>query len=263
MRSSSQHGNPTSSYLWRNVMPHLEDWAASSPATSSAWGRRASFPTRPRRYHFAEQQPPFALWDALDLGDNVVLVLHDWGSALGFHWSQSAPATASRHRLHGGIVKPITWDEFPRRVRAGLRRVPLPAGEEMVLERQHVRRGSAAGAIMRTLTDEEMDHYRAPFARPGEGRRPTPRGLATSPIDGGRADVTAIVRDYGAWLETSTVPKLVNAEPGSLMRGAVRDSRADLPNLTEVTVPGTHFIQEDRPHEIGTAIAQFVQELRR
>ena len=261
-----QHGNPTSSYLWRNVMPHLEGLGRLVACDLVGMGSSGKLPdSGPGRYHFAEQcDHLFALWDALDLGDNVVLVLHDWGSALGFH-----RATQHRDRVAGiafmeGIVKPITWDEFPRRVRPVFEGFRSPAGEEMVLEHNMFVEAVLPGAIMRTLTDEEMDHYRAPFARPGEGRRPKLSWPRNIPIDGEPADVTAIVRDYGAWLETSTVPKLfVNAEPGSLMRGAVRDYARTFPNLTEVTVPGTHFIQEDSPHEIGTAIAQFVQELRR
>lgn len=261
-----QHGNPTSSYLWRNVMPHLEGLGRLVACDLVGMGSSGKLPdSGPGRYHFAEQcDHLFALWDALDLGDNVVLVLHDWGSALGFHWANQHRDRVAGIAFMEGIVKPITWDEFPRRVRPVFEGFRSPAGEEMVLEHNMFVEAVLPGAIMRTLTDEEMDHYRAPFARPGEGRRPTLSWPRNIPIDGEPADVTAIVRDYGAWLETSTVPKLfVNAEPGSLMRGAVRDYARTFPNLTEVTVPGTHFIQEDSPHEIGTAIAQFVQELRR
>jgi haloalkane dehalogenase len=217
----------------------------------------------PGRYHFAEQcDHLFALWDALELGDNVVLVLHDWGSALGFHWANQHRDRVAGIAFMEGIVKPITWDEF----RAGCSRssrASLPAGEEMVLEHNMFVEAVLPGAIMRTLTDEEMDHYRAPFARPGEGRRPTLSWPRNIPIDGEPADVTAIVRDYGAWLETSTVPKLfVNAEPGSLMRGGP-GLRADLPEPDGGDRAGHALHQEDSPHEIGTAIAQFVQELRR
>lgn len=261
-----QHGNPTSSYLWRNVMPHLEGLGRLVACDLVGMGSSGKLPdSGPGRYHFAEQcDHLFALWDALDLGDNVVLVLHDWGSALGFHWANQHRDRVAGIAFMEGIVKPITWDEFPRRVRPVFEGFRSPAGEEMVLEHNMFVEAVLPGAIMRTLTDEEMDHYRAPFARPGEGRRPTLSWPRNIPIDGEPADVTAIVRDYGTWLETSTVPKLfVNAEPGSLMRGVVRDYARTFPNLTEVTVPGTHFIQEDSPHEIGRAIAQFVQELRR
>ena len=260
------HGNPTSSYLWRNVIPHVSGRARCVAPDLIGHGDSDKLDdTGPGSYRFVDHRHYLdGLLDQLDLGDDVVLVLHDWGSALGFHWANQHRDRVAGIAFMEGIVKPITWDEFPRRVRPVFEGFRSPAGEEMVLEHNMFVEAVLPGAIMRTLTDEEMDHYRAPFARPGEGRRPTLSWPRNIPIDGEPADVTAIVRDYGAWLETSTVPKLfVNAEPGSLMRGAVRDYARTFPNLTEVTVPGTHFIQEDSPHEIGTAIAQFVQELRR
>ncbi len=229
------HGNPTSSYLWRNVMPHLEGLGRLVAADMIGMGGSDKLhPSGPDRYNYAEQRDYlFALWDALDLGDNVTLVLHDWGSVLGFDW-----ANQHRDRMQGiafmeASVTPISWSEFPADLRGVL------------------------------LSDEEMDHYRRPFVNPGESRRPTLSWPRNIPIDGEPADVTSVVNDYSSWLAESDVPKLfVNAEPGAIVQGRTRDLIRSWPNVTETTVSGLHFVQEDSPDEIGTAVAQFVRKLR-
>jgi haloalkane dehalogenase len=260
-----QHGNPTSSYLWRNVMPHLEGLGRLVACDLIGMGASDKLPNSgPDRYHYAEQREYlFALWDALDLGDNVVLVLHDWGTALGFDWANQHRDRVAGIAFMEGIVKPITWSDFANRVRPIFQGFRSPEGEQMVLGDNIFVEGVLPASIIRSLSDEEMEHYRRPFATPGEDRRPTLSWPRNIPIDGEPADVAAVVRDYGAWLESSDVPKLfVNAEPGALMRGEIRDYVRSWPNLTEVTVPGTHFIQEDSPDEIGAAVTQFVRGLR-
>lgn len=260
-----QHGNPTSSYLWRNVMPHLEGLGRLVACDLVGMGSSDKLAdSGPDRYHYAEQREHlFALWDSLDLGDNVVLVLHDWGTALGFDWANQHRDRVAGIAFMEGIVKPVTWDAFHKSVRPVFQGFRSPKGEEMVLEHNMFVEAVLPGAILRTLSDEEMEHYRRPFAEPGEDRRPTLSWPRNIPVDGEPADVAAVVRDYGAWLETSSVPKLfVNAEPGALMRGDIRDYARTFPNLTEVTVAGSHFIQEDSPAEIGAAVAQFVRGLR-
>ena len=161
------------------------------------------------------------------------------------------------------IATPINWSEIPGRARDGIRAFRSPEGERMVLEQNMFVETRLTGSVLRQLSDEEMDHYRRPFRNPGEGRRPTlswPRNL---PIDGEPADIVAIVQDYGSWLAQSDVPKLfINAQPGSLVRGRIREFIRTWPNQTEVTVNGLHYIQEDSPDEIGTAIADFVKGLR-
>lgn len=259
-----QHGNPTSSYLWRNVMPHLEGLGRLVACDLIGMGGSDKLAdSGPDRYHYAEQRDYlFKLWDSLDLGDRVVLVLHDWGSALGFDW-----ANRHRDRVAGiaymeAIAMPVTWSDWPDPVRAVFQGFRSPNGESMVLEQNMFVEGVLPGAIRRTLTDEEMDHYRAPFREPGESRRPTLSWPRNIPVDGEPADVVAAVEDYANWLKTSDVPKLfVNAEPGAIMRGRVREFARTWPNQTEVTVPGTHFIQEDSPDQIGAAIADFVRGL--
>jgi haloalkane dehalogenase len=259
------HGNPTSSYLWRNVMPHLEGLGRLVAADMIGMGGSAKLsPSGPDRYNYAEQRDYlFTLWDSLDLGDNVLLVLHDWGSALGFDW-----AYQHRDRVQGiafmeALAAPSRWADFPDDVVNLFRGFRSPAGEHMVLEQNLWIEGVLPALIQRQLSDEEMDHYRQPFASPGEDRRPTlswPRNL---PIDGEPADVVAMVNDYGQWLAGSDVPKLfINAEPGETINDRVRAIIRTWPSLTETTVSGRHFIQEDSPDEIGQAIAQFVRRLR-
>jgi haloalkane dehalogenase len=259
------HGNPTSSYLWRNVMPHLEGLGRLVAADMIGMGNSDKLsPSGQDRYGYAEQYDYLsALWDSLDLGDNVILVLHDWGSVVGFDW-----ASRHRDRVRGiafmeGIVAQPRWTDFPDDVVNMFQGFRSPAGEHMVLEQNLWIEGVLPALIQRQLDDEEMDHYRRPFAEPGEDRRPTlswPRHL---PVDGEPADVAAIVAEYGAWLAGSDVPKLfINAEPGEIINDRVREIIRSWPSLTETTVRGRHFIQEDSPDEIGRAVARFVQGLR-
>jgi len=260
-----QHGNPTSSYLWRNVMPHLQGLGRLVACDLIGMGASDKLsPSGPDRYHYAEQREFLsALWDALDLGDRVVLVLHDWGSALGFDW-----ANRHRDRVQGiaymeAIVTPMTWDDFHPSVRGVFQGFRSPEGERMVLEQNIFVEGVLPGAIRRQLSDEEMNHYRRPFADEGEDRRPTLSWPRNIPIDGEPAEVVAVVNEYRSWLEEGAVPKLfVNAEPGAILAGRIRQYVRSWPNQTEITVPGVHFIQEDSPDEIGSAVAQFVRQLR-
>jgi haloalkane dehalogenase len=260
-----QHGNPTSSYLWRNVMPHLEGLGRLVACDLIGMGASDKLsPSGPDRYNYAEQREfLFALWDALNLGDRVVLVLHDWGSAMGFDW-----ANQHRDRVQGiaymeAIVTPMTWTDFHHSVRSVFQGFRSPEGERMVLEQNVFVEGVLPGAIRRRLSDEEMNHYRRPFVDPGEDRRPTLSWPRNIPIDGEPAEVVALVNGYRGWLEASEVPKLfVNAEPGAILTGRIREYVRSWPNQAEITVPGVHFIQEDSPHEIGSAVAQFVRRLR-
>jgi len=264
-----QHGNPTSSYLWRNVMPHLEGLGRLVACDLIGMGASDKLsPSGPQRYNYAEQRDfLFALWDALDLGDRVVLALHDWGSALGFDW-----ANQHRDRVHGiafmeAIVTPMTWADFHPSVRGVFQGFRSPDGERMVLERNIFVEQVLPGAIRRKLSDEEMNQYRQPFVNAGEDRRPTLSWPRNIPIDGEPHEVAAIVDEYRSWLEKGLeeggVPKLfVNAEPGAILTGRIRDYVRTWANLSEITVPGVHLIQEDSPDEIGSAIAQFVRQLR-
>jgi haloalkane dehalogenase len=260
-----QHGNPTSSYLWRNVMPHLEGLGRLIACDLIGMGASDKLDdSGPDRYHYAEQRDYLhGLWDALDLGDHVILVLHDWGSALGFDW-----ANRHRDRVAGiaymeAIAMPIEWSDFPGPMRTIFQGFRSPDGESMVLEQNMFVEAVLPASIKRRLSDEEMEHYRGPFRNAGEDRRPTLSWPRNIPVEGEPADVVAIVEEYGAWLSQSDVPKLfVKAEPGALIRGSALDFVRTWPNQTEVTVPGIHFIQEDSADEIGAAVASFVRAVR-
>jgi len=261
-----QHGNPTSSYLWRNVLPHLEGLGRLVACDLIGMGGSEKLtPSGPDRYNYAEQREYlFALWDALDLGDQVVLVLHDWGSALGFDW-----ANQHRDRVQGivhmeSIVMAITWSDFPDGGRNIFQAFRSPAGERLVLEQNRFVENVLPSSVLRELSPEEMGYYRYPYLDAGEDRRPTLSWPRNIPIDGEPSDVVAVVDDYSTWLASSDVPKLfVNAEPGSLLTGRAREYVRKWPNQTEVTVNGSHFIQEDSPDDIGSATAEFVRSLRR
>jgi haloalkane dehalogenase len=259
------HGNPTSSYLWRNVLPHLQPRGRCLAPDLIGMGDSDKLPeSGPGAYRFvAHRRSLDALLDALGVHERVTLVVHDWGSALGFDW-------ANRHRdaVKGiayleAIVRPVTWDEFPEAYRPDFRALRSEAGEAMVLrDNFFVERVLPAG-ILRTLSAAELAEYRRPFAEPGEGRRPTLTWPREIPIEGEPADVAAIVAAYADWLATSGVPKLfVKGEPGALLAsGELVDFVRGWPAQAEVTVAGIHFLQEDAPDAIGRAIAGWMETL--
>jgi haloalkane dehalogenase len=259
-----QHGNPTSSYLWRNVMPHCEGLGRLVACDLIGMGNSDKLPdSEPGRYTYAEHRDYlFALWDELSLGSKIVLVVHDWGSALGFEWARKNPARVAGITYMEAIVAPLTWADWPERARGAFQGFRSEGGEDMVLNKNMFVERILPGSILRKLSDEEMTEYRRPFAQAGEDRRPTLSWPRQIPIERQPADVVAVVEDYSAWLARSDVPKLlINADPGSILVGRQREICRRWPNQTEVTVKGLHFIQEDSPDEIGRAVAAFVRRL--
>lgn len=256
------HGNPTSSYLWRNVMPHLENLGRCIAPDLIGMGDSDKLDnTGPDSYRFVDHRDYLDdLLAHIGVTENVTLVVHDWGSALGFDW-------ANRHRdaVFGiaymeGIVTPVTWDDWPAPSRPVFQGLRSPAGEDLVLDRNVFVEKILPGSILRDLADHEMAEYRRPFETAGEDRRPTLTWPRQIPIEGDPADVVEIVQSYADWLKTSEIPKLfINAEPGAILVGAQREFCRGWPNQTEVTVPGIHFIQEDSPDEIGIAIADWLK----
>ena len=252
------HGNPTSSYLWRDVIPHVQAQARCVAPDLIGMGDSDKVDdSGPGSYRFVEHRHYLdGLLDHLELGDRVTLVVHDWGSALGFDW-----ANRHRDRIAGvaymeAIVRPLGWDEWPTGARRFFEALRSPAGDEMILTKNLFVETILPASILRTLEADEMAEYRRPFEQAGEGRRPTLTWPREIPIDGEPADVTAIVQAYADWLATSDLPKLfVNAEPGSILVGAQREFCRTWPNQTEVTVAGNHFIQEDSADQIGEALA--------
>ncbi|MEX0349959.1 MAG: haloalkane dehalogenase [Paracoccaceae bacterium] len=255
------HGNPTSSYLWRNIMPHLSGKGRLIAPDLIGMGDSDKLDdSGPDRYTYVEHRKYlFALLEQLGVQENVTLVLHDWGSGLGFHWAHTHAEAVKGIAFMEAIVAPVPgWDSFPADARDIFQALRSPAGDEMVLEKNLFVEAILPGSILRDLTEDEMAEYRRPFANPGEDRRPTLTWPRQIPIAGEPADVVEIVSAYSAWLAQSPIPKLfVNAEPGALIAGPVRDFVRAWPNLSEVTVAGSHFIQEDSPEEIGAAIREW------
>ena len=255
------HGNPTSSYLWRNIIPHLEPLARC--LAPDLVGMGDSGRTLDGSYRFADHSRHLDAWfDAVVPEGRVTLALHDWGSALGFHWACRHPERIKGLAYMEAIVRPLTWDEWPEAARRVFQGFRAPSGEEMVLTNNVFVERVLPGSVLRGISDAAMAVYRRPFAEPGESRRPTLTWPRQIPIDGEPADVVAIVDAYAAWLSRSETPKLfINAEPGAILTGAQREFCRAWPNQQEVTVPGVHFIQEDSPAEIGTAIAEWYSGL--
>jgi len=255
------HGNPTSSYLWRKVIPEVEGVARCLAPDLVGMGESGQ--AAGGEYTFAEHARHLDAWfDALHVSD-VVLVGHDWGGALGIDWARRNPDRVRGLAYMETIVRPVTWDDWPDAARRIFQAMRSAAGEELVLEKNVFVERILPASILRTLEPEEMEAYRRPFVEPGEKRRPTLTWPRQIPIEGEPADVAERVAAYGRWLESSPVPKLfVNADPGSILTGRQRDYCRTWPNQREVTVRGSHFIQEDSPAEIGRAIATFVSELR-
>ncbi len=257
------HGNPTSSYLWRNVMPHLEGMGRLIAPDLIGMGDSDKLPNSgPDKYTFIQHQAFLKdLLDYLEVTDNVTLVLHDWGSALGFDWANNNRDAIKAISYMEGIVQPIaSWDDWPENARDIFQAFRSDAGEEIVLEKNVFVERVLPSSIIRDLKDAERREYVRPFRRPGEDRRPTLTWPRQIPIAGKPHDVTDIVSSYSEWMAQAQFPKLfINADPGSILVGPQREFCRTWPNQTEVTVKGTHFIQEDSPDEIGKAIATFLK----
>ena len=255
------HGNPTSSYLWRNVIPHVESDSRCLAPDLIGMGDSDRAPAG--SYRFVDHARYLDAWfEALGL-TRVTLVVHDWGSALGFHWAHRHPERVRGLAYMEALVRPVTWEEWPEVARQVFQAMRSPAGEEMVLAKNVFVERILPRSVLRGLGEVEMVIYRRPYLEPGESRRPTLTWPREIPIEGEPADVVAIAEAYSRWLATSDVPKLfVNADPGVILIGAQREFCRRWPNQREITVRGSHFVQEDSPHEIGRAVAEFVAGLR-
>lgn len=261
------HGNPTSSYLWRNVMPHVETAGRCIAPDLIGMGDSAKLvSTGPTTYTFIQHRKYLdELLDRLAVKKRVILVLHDWGSGLGFDW-----AFRNQDKVQGicymeAIVQPPSWSDWPDAATEIFKAMRSPAGEKIVLEKNIFIERILPASIMRDLSQEEMDEYRRPYLKGGESRRPTLTWPRQIPFDGEPADVSKIVEDYGQWLsQDASMPKLlINADPGMILNGQPLEFARSWPNQDEVTVKGLHFIQEDSPHEIGKALSAFVSRLRK
>ena len=257
------HGNPTSSYLWRNVIPELEGRGRLIAPDLIGMGDSAKLSNPgPNTYRFVTHRK--YLWAFIDavIGptESIMLVVHDWGSALGFDW-----ANQHRDRVRGiaymeGIPRPVAgWEEWSKAATPIFQGFRSEKGEEMILERNVFVERVLPGSVLRELTEAEMTEYRKPFLK-REDRWPTLTWPRQIPIAGEPADVVRIADDYSRWMAENGLPKLfVNAEPGAILIGPVRDFCRTWKNQTEVTVPGSHFIQEDSGPAIGRAVAEWMK----
>ena len=259
------HGNPTSSYLWRNVIPELtaSGRVIAPDLIGQGDSEKLSVSEGPGRYTFeVAYEYLVGLLSELDAEQNVVLVGHDWGSALGFHWAKNHPDIVRGIAYMEALVSPVEWSEWPEAARGIFQGFRSDKGEDLVLTRNLFVEAVLPNSVIRKLTDEEMGHYRAPFSTPDD-RQPTLNWPRQIPIDGEPVEMVQLVSEYGRWLEESvTLPKLfINAEPGSILVGRQREYCRSWPNQKEVTVPGKHFVQEDSPSKIGKAIAEWLKGL--
>ena len=255
------HGNPTSSYLWRNIMGHVKDLGRCIAPDLIGMGDSEKLPgSGPNSYRFVEHRDYLdGFLNALGVTENITFVVHDWGSALGFDWLRWRPKAVKGVCYMEAIVTPITWAEWPDDARPVFQGLRSEAGDEMILQKNLFVERVLPGSIIRDLTDDEMTVYRRPYLNPGEDRRPTLTWPREIPIEGEPADVFQIVGGYGSFLSRNQIPKLfINAEPGAILVGTQRDFCRTWPNQTEVTVKGTHFLQEDSPHEIGAALRDWM-----
>ncbi|UCG71479.1 MAG: haloalkane dehalogenase [Chromatiales bacterium] len=258
------HGNPTSSYLWRDVMPEIAGQARCLAPDLIGMGQSQKLAnSNADSYRFNTHRRYLdALLEQLDLGDAVTLVLHDWGSALGFDWARRHPERVRGLVYMEALVRPLKWSEWPEAGRSLFQAFRSASGEDLVLQKNLFVERVLPGSIIRELGTEEMAAYRTPFENPGEDRRPTLTWPRELPIDGTPADVVAVVSEYAAWLARCEIPKLfINAKPGAILTGAPREFCRSWPNQSEVTVRGIHFIQEDSGPEIGAAIADWLRRL--
>lgn len=259
------HGNPTSSYLWRNVIPHLVDSGRVIVPDLVGQGDSEKLPASegPERYTFQVVYDYLAgLLDALGCSANVTLVIHDWGSALGFFWAQNHPDAVKGIAYMEALVAPVRWDDWPEAARGIFQGFRSEKGEDMILNRNMFIEAVLPSAVLRDLSEQEMAHYRAPFEKP-EDRQPTLNWPRQIPIDGEPPHMVELIESYGRWLETTDdLPKLfINAEPGSILVGRPREYCRGWPNQQEITVKGSHFLQEDSPDEIGRAVADWMKSL--
>jgi haloalkane dehalogenase len=254
------HGNPTWSYLWRNIIPPLSQLGRCLAPDLVGMGQSALSPRQ--AYRFVDHARYLDHWfDALELTREVALVLHDWGSALGFYPAFRHPQQVRAIAYMEALVQPRRWSDWPSGRDQLFRAMRSTDGERLLLDENYFVETVLPKSILRKLSDEEMAAYRRPFAT-RESRLPTliwPREL---PIEGAPADVVEIVEAYGAWLAQSQIPKFfINAEPGSLLSGRAREFCRTWPNQREIKVEGIHFIQEDAPSEIAAALKSFLQDV--
>lgn len=260
------HGNPTSSFLWRNIIPHVEHLGRCVAPDLVGFGDSDKLPhSGDRSYAFVETRRYLdAMLDQLEVGDRVILVLHDWGSGLGFDWARRNADRVAGIAYLESIVAPRSWAQLTPEGRSFFERIRSVEGEQMALDENVFLEHGLPGGVIRTLDPAELAEYRRPFVEAGEARRPTLTWPREIPFDGEPADVHDIVADYSAWLRTTTIPKLlIDVSDGDTLTGQPLELARTFPNQTETQVRGRHFAPEDSPHEIGAALASWIPTIGR
>ncbi|MGH2868172.1 MAG: haloalkane dehalogenase [Solirubrobacteraceae bacterium] len=258
------HGNPTSSYLWRHVMPEVTGQGRCLAPDLIGMGDSDKLPdSGPGTYTFAQHRHYLDGWlDGVRATTNVTLVGHDWGAALAFDWARRHPDAVRGIAYMEAPVAPGRWADLPPQAAELFRALRSPAGEQMILEQNMFVEQILPAGVLEPLSEQTMAEYRRPYLAAGENRRPTLTWPRQIPLDGDPPDVTHTMQQYADWLASSPLPKLfINADPGQVLTGPARDLCRSWPNQTEVTVPGRHFIQEDSGPQIGQAIARWLEQL--
>lgn len=253
------HGNPTPSYLWRNIIPHLLTYGRCLAPDYVGMGNSGPAPNG--SYRFADHQRYLDAWfEIMGLTNNVILVVHDWGSALGFSWAHRHPERVKAIVYMEAIVRPfLSWDEWPDATREFFKAQRTPDGEDLILQKNLFIEYLLP---LRNISREALEVYRRYYRNPGPSRQPILAWTRDLPIEGQPEDVVHIVDSYARWLSTSRIPKLfIDAEPAGFLIGAQREFCRAWPNQETVTVKGAHFLQEESPEEVGEAIARFVSKV--
>jgi len=258
-----QHGNPTSSYLWRNIIPHLEDWGRCIAIDLIGMGDSDKLDDEGENtYSYHVHKKYFnACLSELEIKNDITFVIHDWGSALGFDWAYENQNSIKGICYMEGIVKTISWEDWPKDGKSIFQGFRSDAGEDLILKKNLFIEAVLPGAVIRDLSETEMNVYRRPFLKEIE-RRPTLDWPRQIPIEHEPQEVYKIVEDYSSWMSINNIPKLfINADPGSILLGKQREFCRKWKNQEEITVKGSHFIQEDSPHDIGKAISNWYQKI--
>ena len=258
------HGNPTSSFLWSNILPELSTLGRVIAPDLIGQGDSEKLPASdgPERYTLEVAYAYVeGLLKTIEADKNVTLVIHDWGSSIGFMWAMRHAAEVKGVAYMEAIVKPMSWDDWHAEAAGIFKGFRSEKGEDLILNRNMFIEAVLPASIMRELTDEEMDAYRAPHLEQDD-RQPLLNWPRQIPIEGEPEDVVNLVNEYGAFMRSSNIPKLfINAEPGSILTGRQREFCRSWPNQQEITVKGLHFIQEDSPIEISQAVAQWINKI--
>jgi len=258
------HGNPTSSFLWRNIVPELLNSGRVIVPDLIGQGDSEKLPVSDGADRYSLEvayKYVDGLLQNIGADNNVTLVIHDWGSGIGFLWAMRNPDAVKGVAYMEAIVKPMSWDDWPEGGVGIFKGFRSEKGEDLILNRNMFIEGVLPSSVIRELTEKEMNAYRAPHIKE-EDRQPLLNWPRQIPLEGEPENIVSLVNDYGAFMSSSNIPKLfINAEPGSILLGKQREFCRSWPNQKEVTVKGIHFIQEDSPVEIGQAVAEWLETI--